>query len=51
MNMKKFLKTTLAIILITGAGIIAYNIQKADERKKRICHWENKRGKCGKVNF
>lgn len=30
MNMKKFLKTTLAIILITGAEIIAYNIQKAE---------------------
>lgn len=28
MNMRKFLKTTLAIILIAGAGIIAYNMQK-----------------------
>lgn len=37
MNMRKFLKTTLAIILIAGAGIIVYNIQKTETLSEQAC--------------
>lgn len=37
MNMRKFLKTTLAIILIAGAGIIAYNMQKTETLSEQAC--------------
>lgn len=35
--MRKFLKTTLAIILIAGAGIIAYNMQKTETLSEQAC--------------